>query len=64
VSPEDHPPEPVEALVLTLCVAALTFVLWIEWVSSHDRDLFTPASDSVSVMAAEAGDAKGETSQR
>lgn len=56
MSPEDHP-RTGALLVFTLCVAALTFVLWIEWVSSQDRGLFTPASDSL--VAAEAGVAAG-----
>jgi hypothetical protein len=50
MSPEDRP-RTGALLVFTLCVAALTLVLWIEWVSSQDRGLFTPASDSL--MAAD-----------
>jgi hypothetical protein len=44
MSPEDRTGA---LLVFTLCVAALTLVLWLEWVSSQDRGLFMPASDSL-----------------
>ncbi|MDB5426757.1 MAG: hypothetical protein JWR47_2571 [Phenylobacterium sp.] len=54
MSPEDRTGA---LLVFTLCVAALTLVLWIEWVSSQDRGLFAPASDSL--MAAETDVAAG-----
>jgi hypothetical protein len=56
MSPEDRPR--LGALfVFTLCVAALTLVLWIEWVSSHDRGLFASPSDSL--MAADTHDTSG-----
>ncbi len=43
MSPEDR----IGALVVfTLCVAALTLVLWIDWVSSRDRGLYMQASDT------------------
>jgi hypothetical protein len=62
MSPED-PPSRIGALfVFTLCVAALTLVLWIEWVSSQDRGLFTPAFDSV--MAADTDVAAGRRAGR
>jgi hypothetical protein len=54
MSPEDR----IGALlVFTLCVAALTLVLWIDWASSRDRGLFTQTSDVL--MAADAGVAAG-----
>ncbi|HEX3364161.1 hypothetical protein [Phenylobacterium sp.] len=43
MSPEDRTGA---LLVFTVCVAALMFVLWIEWLSSQNRGLFTPASTS------------------
>jgi hypothetical protein len=49
MGPEDRPPQTGPLLVFTLCVAALTAVLWIDWVSSQGRGLFAPASDSVVV---------------
>jgi hypothetical protein len=48
MSPEDRTGA---LLVFTLCVAALMLVLWIEWVSSQDRGLFSPAATSL--MAAD-----------
>lgn len=57
MSPEDRPSGTGALLVFTLCVAALTLVLWIEWVSSQDRGLFMPASDSL--MAADTDVAPG-----
>jgi len=62
MSDEGRPPETGALLVFTLCVAALTFVLWIEWVSSQGKGLYAPASNSV--MAADMDDAKGATAQR
>jgi hypothetical protein len=57
MSSEDPPRRMGALLVFTLCVAALTLVLWIEWVSSQGRGLFTSASDSLlaadTVVAAE-----------
>jgi hypothetical protein len=44
MSPEDRP-RTGALLVFTVCVAALTLVLWIEWASSQDRGLFTLASN-------------------
>jgi hypothetical protein len=43
MSPEDRTGP---LLVFTLCVAALMLVLWMDWVSSRGRGLFTPASPS------------------
>ena len=54
MSPEDRTGA---LLIFTLCVAALTFVLWIDWLSSRDGALFTPAS--VSLMAADTDVAAG-----
>jgi hypothetical protein len=48
MSPEDRTGA---LLVFSLCVAALTLVLWIDWVSSRDRGLFTQTSDAL--MAAD-----------
>jgi hypothetical protein len=56
MSSEDRP-RTGALLVFTLCVAALTLVLWIEWVSSQDNGLFTTASDTL--MAAETAVAAG-----
>ena len=53
MSPEHPPPRTGALLVFTICVAALTLVLWFEWVSSQDAGLFMPASDSL--MAAGTG---------
>ena len=57
MSPEDRPPQTGPLLVLTLCVAALTAVLWIDWVSSRDQGLFTASSDALTV--ADSGPAAG-----
>ncbi|THD79299.1 MAG: hypothetical protein E7812_09495 [Phenylobacterium sp.] len=57
MSPEDRPPDTGALLVFTLCVAALTLVLWINWVTSQDRGLFMPPSDSL--VAAETHGAAG-----
>ena len=51
MSPDDRPPQTGALLVFTLCVAALTCVLWIDWVSSQGQGLFSPPSDSL--MAAD-----------
>ena len=61
MSSEDRP-RTGALLVFTLCVAALTLVLWIEWVSSQDRGLFTQASDTL--MAAETDVAAGRPPER
>lgn len=42
MSPEDRTGA---LLVFTLCVAALTLVLWIDWVCSRDRGLFAQTSN-------------------
>ena len=55
--PENRPTRAGALLILTLCVAALTLVLWIDWVSSQDRGLFMPGSDSL--MAADTDVAEG-----
>jgi hypothetical protein len=58
MSPEDRTGA---LLIFTCCVAALTLVLWIEWVSSQDRGLFTSAPGSLVAAQAEvvAGDRPG-----
>ena len=56
MSPEDRP-RTGALLIFTLCVAALTLVLWIEWVCSQDRGLFAPASETL--MAADSDIAAG-----
>ena len=46
MNPDDRPAGSGALLAFTLCVAALTLVLWIEWASSQDRGLFAPSPDS------------------
>jgi hypothetical protein len=59
MSPEDRTGA---LLVFTFCVAALMLVLWIAWVSSQDRGLFTQAPDSL--MAADTVAAAGHAPGR
>ena len=44
MNPQDPPPRTGALWVFTLCAAALTLAIWMEWMSTQDRGLFMPAS--------------------